>query len=61
MTPEAEVVEISCNIMASYKKPWNNHVPGEGCWCRPIHGNGFLIHRNYEWRDGTWCPMKEPG
>ncbi len=52
-------------IAISYKKLWNHHVSGLGCWCRPHNGKMFLMHRNYEWEDdgsrfGAWYKIREP-
>lgn len=63
-----EVEEVIYNIMETYKKRWNNHVPGLSCWCKPSLNEGcekFLIHRNYIHiedgsRSGQWIPIREP-
>jgi len=36
------------------KRRLNHHIAGYDCWCKPIETKDFLIHRNYEWRDGKW-------
>lgn len=57
--PGHTVHEVLVNIMEGYKKTWNNHVPGQDCWCKPTLGKGFLVHRNYEWSGSNWKALKE--
>lgn len=28
-----------------------NHIENEKCWCRPMEGNGFLIHNSMDGRE----------
>jgi hypothetical protein len=51
--------EVKYNLMETYKKSWNNHAEGSGCWCSPIIGSLFIIHRNYAWIESRWVSIKE--
>lgn len=53
------IEEIIYNIMINYKQSWNHHVPGIDCWCKPILGQVYLAHRNYDWVNEQWVPIKE--
>jgi hypothetical protein len=54
------MTEIRLNLMVNYKQSWNHHTEGETCWCKPIKGMLFLVHRNYEWNGTRWHALKEP-
>lgn len=59
-TKTIKLEEIMYNLSWSYKKPWNRHFSGLDCWCKPVQGKLYLMHRNYEWRDNSWHAIRQP-
>lgn len=58
--------EFVYNLCWSWKKPWNRHVRGTQCWCKPIVsvrdgelGGTYVFHQNYIWEENQWKAIQD--